>query len=135
MKTMTTALVLGPADHGRPITVEEFEAARGTEGYRYELIDGRVYVSPIPNPPHEILCEWLHDLLSDYRRAHPEVINFISGRSSVNVLPRRAPTWPQPDLAAYYNFPREGALRGLGWGELNPVLVVEIISEDNPEKD
>ena len=37
---------LEPADHGRPMIVEEFVAASTVEGYRYELIDGKLYVSP-----------------------------------------------------------------------------------------
>jgi Uma2 family endonuclease len=130
---MTTALVLGPADHGRPISAEEFEAARATEGYRYELIDGKVYVSPVPNPPHDFLCEWLRERLDEYRRGHPEVINYISGKASVHVTRRRAPTWPEPDLAAYHNYPRHAP--PLRWDTVNPALVVEVISEDDPEKD
>jgi hypothetical protein len=52
---MKTVLVLGPADHGRPMTREEFDAARDQEGYHSELIEGKAYVSPLPNLPHRLI--------------------------------------------------------------------------------
>jgi hypothetical protein len=45
---MTTLLKLGPKDHGRPLSLEEFRSAEAREGWRYELIDGKVYVWPFP---------------------------------------------------------------------------------------
>jgi hypothetical protein len=65
-----TALVLGPADHGRPITRGEFDAATGTEGHRYELIRGRVYVSPVPQLPHDIVVLYLHLCASVFIGGH-----------------------------------------------------------------
>src|SRR5205823_3821523 len=44
-------------------------------------------------------------------------------------------TAPEPDSAAYRNFPLERPLRELRWQDLSPVLVVEVLSEDDPDKD
>jgi hypothetical protein len=46
---------LGPIDHSRPITYGEFLASAGEEGFRYELIDGKVYVSPTPLPDFALI--------------------------------------------------------------------------------
>ncbi len=46
-------------DHGRRISERLFDAATTQEGLRFELIDGRVYVSPAPDQPHDDLIEWL----------------------------------------------------------------------------
>ena len=46
---MTTRVKIGPRDHGMPLSLEEFLAADGEEGYHYELIHGRLYVCPAPN--------------------------------------------------------------------------------------
>jgi Uma2 family endonuclease len=132
---MKTALVLGPADHGRPITREEFEAARGQEGYRYELIEGRIYVSPVPDLPHDRIWEWVHRLLQDYSRSHPEVLNYVTARARVIVPEREGTTNPEPDLAAYSDFPRHLPLADVSWDDVSPLLVAEIVSEDDPEKD
>src|SRR5262249_56994477 len=124
-----------PADHGRPITREEFEAAQGQEGFHYELIEGKVYVSPVPDLPHERIGNWLYDFLNDYSQAHLEVINYVSTHARV-ILPEQAlPTNPEPDLAAYCGFPRDASLRDLSWDDISPILVIEIVSEDKPEKD
>src|SRR5688500_14352678 len=88
-------LELGPADHGRELSLEDYLGARGREGYRYELIDGRVVVAPAPNFPHEYLVMWLVHVLNRYIERHPEVINFVSARSRVFVPDRPGPTIPE----------------------------------------
>ena len=49
----------GPLDHGRPYSDHMANGVRWTEGYSYEVIDGRLYVSPHANMPHEHLRLWL----------------------------------------------------------------------------
>jgi Uma2 family endonuclease len=132
---MKTVLMLGPADHGRPITREEFDAARGQEGYRYELIEGKVYVSPVPNLPHDFICEWVDSLLDGYRRTHPENLNYLSGKARVYVPGEEESTSPEPDLAGYRGFPHHLPLSDLSWEDVSPILVAEVVSDDNPDKD
>ena len=52
-------LKLTPKDHGREIDPDAFDQADGEEGYHYELIEGRVYVSPVPDMPEDSLENWL----------------------------------------------------------------------------
>src|SRR5262245_26999900 len=131
---MHTVLSLGPADHGRVLTPEEYEKASGREGYRYELIDGRLCVSPEPNLPHEQIAEWIVDVLKDYSRQYPEVINFVASRSRV-IVPRADATSVQPDVAAYHDFPKHLPIQEVQWQDVSPVLVVEIVSEGDADKD
>src|SRR5437899_902038 len=102
---MKAAVMLRPSDHGRPMTLEEFNAARRLEGYRYELIDGRVYVAAVPVFSHWRLVRWLDLSLQGYALQHPEVINMVSSHSSVRVEARPLPTLPEPDLAVYRDVP------------------------------
>jgi Uma2 family endonuclease len=51
---------------------------------------------------------------------------FVPGRS--------ATTAPEPDLAAYHDFPLHLPRRQRRWQDHSPVLVVEIISADTAEK-
>ena len=131
----TVITKFGPKDHGRAMSLEDFLASSGEPGYKYELIDGRVYVSPAADQPHDSLDTWLFRVLLDYSRAHPEVVNYVSPSARVFVHGRRAATCPQPDLAAYHDFPHHLPLRQRRWQDLSPLLVVEIISEDTAEKD
>jgi Uma2 family endonuclease len=132
---MTTALVLGPTDHGRPMTREEFEAARGQEGYRYELIEGKVYVSPAPDLPHDRVWRWIYRLMEDYSESHPEVLNYVTPHARVILPEADESTNPEPDLAAYRDFPDHLPFTEVSWDDISPVLVAEIVSEENPEKD
>ncbi len=110
---MKTQLYLTPKDQGRVLSLDEFEHADSLEGYRYELIDGKLEVSPQPEMPHEYLCKWLKDALNDYARAHPDVIDYVSGPARVFVPGHTAPTAPEPDVAAYRNFPHDRPIRQL----------------------
>jgi Uma2 family endonuclease len=132
---MATAVKTGPDDHGRPFTLEEFLAGDYEEGYRYELIDGRLYVSPEANFPQDWVAVWMYKKLLLYSEAHPRMLKYITQRSRVFVPGRRAVTAPEPDLAAFRRLPRKRPVRALRWQDLSPVLVVEVVSADDPHKD
>jgi Uma2 family endonuclease len=132
---MKTALKIGPEDHGRRMSLEEFMAAGNAEGYQYELIDGRLYVSPLPDLPHDCVEEWICSLLKSYSDENPDVINKVKNKSRVFVPRRRAVTCPEPDVAAYRDFPLDRPFRELRWQDVSPLLVVEVLSEDDPDKD
>jgi Uma2 family endonuclease len=132
---MKTALKIGPRDRGRPLTLDEFMASDAAEGYQYELIDGRLYVSPLPDLPHDNVEDWIYSLLKGYSRENPDVINQVRNKSRVFVPRRRATTCPEPDVGAYRNFPLDRPWAEVRWQDVSPVLVVEVLSEDDPDKD
>ena len=132
---MATVTKLGPADHGRPMTFEAFMAGDYEEGYQYELIDGRLYVSPAANLPQDWVERWLHGKLDRYAREHPDIINYVTAGARVFVPGRRRITTPEPDLAAYHDFPLHLPLRRLRWQDVSPILVGEVLSIDDPDKD
>ena len=132
---MATITALGPTDHGRKLSWEEFRSTPWQEGYRYELIDGRLYVSPAPNLPHDRLVQWLFLRLVQYADAHPEVFNYVTQNGRVFVPERPEATEAEPDITCYQHFPLDQPLSEGNWRELSPVLVVEVVSEDTAEKD
>jgi Uma2 family endonuclease len=133
---MRTQLYLTPNDHGRRLTWEEFSTAQHQEGSRYELIEGGLEVSPVPNLPHDELCEWIMELLRAYRRLHPEVLQKVKGPARV-FLPDQLEgvTAPEPDVACYAEFPSDRPLDERDWRDASPILVVEVLSEDTKDKD
>jgi Uma2 family endonuclease len=132
---MATVTKLGLADHGRPMTLEEFDGGDYEQGYKYELIDGKLSVSPEPNAPEGLVQDWIERKLQAYRETNAQVINFVYSRTRVFVPDRPGETVPQPDLAAYHNFPFQGPWRDIRWEDVSPVLVIEILTGEDPSKD
>ncbi len=133
IQRLTQKPQLGPGDHGRRMTYAEYLAGDYQPGYKYELIDGELYVSPEANPEHEWVESGLYDLLKDYTKAHPEIINKVACKARVFVPGREDVTEPEPDFAAYENYPKRRPRRG--WENFSPVLVAEVISPTDPDKD
>jgi len=128
-------LKLGPSDHGRPLSLDDFESADYEPGFKYEIIDGRLYVSPTPNLPENILENWLYRKLLVYSDRHPDVINYITPKSRVFVHKRKKPTVPEPDITAYHDLPLDQDFREIHWRDLNPLLVAEVLVEGDERKD
>jgi len=129
---MSIGLRIGPHDHGRELSYEQFLAGDYEEGYKYELIDGELYVSPQPNPPHDIVREYVHELLVLYKLQRRDVVKRLSSGSRVFVPRRRKTTCPEPDFAVYNDHPPRRKLR---WDQISPFIVVEVVSESDAEKD
>lgn len=131
-KTTTGRATLGPADHGRRMTLDEFFSASEEEGYRYELIEGVVEVTPVPNRPHDRTVTYLLRVLDRYCEASPQHANYVTGTGR---LVQRTPkeTSPEPDLSVYRDFPLQDT--GSDWEGIEPIVVVEVLSPDRPAKD
>jgi Uma2 family endonuclease len=65
-------LRLGPRSAGMLLTPAEFDHARFREGWRYELINGVLVVSPSPSRKERDPNEELGYLLRRYREDHPQ---------------------------------------------------------------
>jgi Uma2 family endonuclease len=137
MATVTKTAKLGPLDHGRPMKLDEFMAGDYQEGYRYELIDGRLYVTPWENFPEDWAHAWLRAKLLIYAQANPRVINHVTGPGRVFVpgRPENEVSAPEPDVLAYKNVPRNRRKRDIRWQDISPILVGEILSANDPGKD
>jgi Uma2 family endonuclease len=132
---MATVTKIGPADRDRPMTLEEFLAGDYEEGYRYELIDGRLYVSPEANLPEDWVAEWLSFRLMRYAKTHPRILKHVTPKARVFVPGRAVVSAPEPDVTAYRRFPLHRRIRDIRWEDVNPILVAEVLSADDPNKD
>jgi Uma2 family endonuclease len=128
-------LKLGPADHGKRLSLDEFEEADFEQGSKYEIIDGRLYVSSEANFAENFLETRLFYHLITYSRNRQDVINYVSVKSRLFIHSRQKPTVPEPDFAAYHDLPRDHPLKTVHWRDLGPVLVAEILVEGDPYKD
>jgi Uma2 family endonuclease len=127
-------LQFGPTDHGRPLTLDDFDSAEFEPGFKYEIVDGRLYVSHEPDPTENALELWLFEKLWDYSRSNSGMLNRVTNKGRVFVHARPRDTVPEPDIAAFADYPLDRSLKGIKWSEVSPVLVCEVLMSD-PEKD
>src|SRR5258705_6945508 len=77
----TTTRRIGPADHGRRMTLDEFIDADLEGGWLYELARGVIVVTEVPGPHHGRIVDRLTEMFVHYNRAHPGVINYRANGS------------------------------------------------------
>lgn len=129
---MTTAqrLRIGPADHGRRMTLDEFLEAKEQAGYRYELAEGVLEVVHLPKTPQRQIVSNLYDVASDYKRRHPGLINYYGGGSEVRIWLPAKNMGRHPDLGIVF----VGAPIDLV-GDLQVGLAAEVVSESSKVRD
>jgi Uma2 family endonuclease len=128
--TVATPRRIGPADHGRIMTLEEFREAEELDGFRYELARGVLEVSEVPNDPHGVVVSNLYDAIGDYRRAHPGVILRYGGGNEFRFWLPHMVSGRNPDLGV--------VLRGApkDWrGRRLPALAAEVVSQGSIKRD
>ena len=129
MATVTTPLRIGLADHGRRMTLDEFEEAGFEEGYRYELARGVLEVSEVPGEPHALIVWVILRLIAGYDREHPRIIHRAGGGGGVSfpaprhevrtASRRRGDAQEHPSRLAWISHGLDG-LRGRLGGERSP---------------
>ena len=124
---------IGPRDHGKPMTLAAFDASDFQEGYKYELIDGRVDVTYLPELPEDWIENWLYPKLYTYAVKHPNIINYLTRKARVFIPGRKRVTVPEPDLAAYRSFPTHLAVSELRWRRVSPILVAGTVLKYHPD--
>jgi Uma2 family endonuclease len=132
---MSTALktCIGPDDHGRTMTLEEFHEAEADERYLYELGRGVLVVTEVPDFPHFVFVDALHTRITEHRLANPGTIQHVLHGSDCRVVVERLESDRHPDLAVYTSKPprRDRKL----WSLWAPSLLVEVISPGSRLRD
>ena len=126
---LATRLRFGPRSHGRPVTQDELELAEYRPGYKYEVIFGRLYVSPAPNPPHDAVENYIRNQIYLFSLDRPDVVGYVASRARVFVPSEVTETAPEPDIAVYVEEPVDD------WREAEPFIVGEVMRGDSVDKD
>ena len=130
MATVTTGLRIGPTDHGRSMTLDEFLDADVVEGYRYELARGVLEVNQVANDPHGVVVSNLFLAVARYSHQHPRVIYRLGGGAEFQLVLPGLNSGRNPDLGV--------VLRGApkDWrGRRQPSLAAEVVSRGSIERD
>ncbi len=130
---LKAAIKVGPADHGRRMSLAEFDHAEVQEGYLYELGRGVIVVSDVPKKRHLYQVESIRDQLVAYKIANPGRIQIIAGGSDCKILVAGYESERHPDLTVYKTLPpREGEDF---WSTWIPELVIEVVSRGSELRD
>lgn len=129
----TTATRIGPGDHGRAMSLAEFENAEAEAGFLYELGRGVVAVVDAPNPAHFAQFNALRRQLSAYDLAHPGRIHGMGGGGECKLLIRSHESERHPDFAIYKTAPPSS--REEVWSMWVPEIVIEIVSPGSEHRD
>jgi Uma2 family endonuclease len=130
LKTQTR---LGPKDHGRTMSLEEFLDADFAEGYRYELGRGMLIVIEIANPPHFHQVQAIFEQLFAYKANHPGVIQSLGGGSETRCDIDDLNTSRHADVVVYKTTAPSNNRDC--WSIWIPELVIEVVSPDSRQRD
>jgi Uma2 family endonuclease len=126
----TSVLRIGPADHGRTMTLEAFLDAKEEPGYLYELARGVVEVTEVPGDDHgQVVCN-LYRGLRDYDRGHPGVIRRFGGGAEFRLWSLAMISGRNPDVAVVLQHAPIGP-RGRRYVD----LAIEVVSVGGEDRD
>ncbi len=126
----TLATRIGPADHGRAMTLEEFQDAEEEYGYRYELARGALEVTHVPGDPHGQVVWNIVSAIARHDLARPGVIKRSGGAAEFRLWLPGMVSGRNPDVAVVLrNTPRDHR------GHRPPVLVFEVVSRGGEARD
>ena len=77
---------IGPADHGRRMSLDEFDKAQAEEGRIYELSRGIIAVTDVPALRHLCQVDAIRDQLSAFQFARPKRSLYIVGRGHCKIM-------------------------------------------------
>lgn len=126
----TLATRIGPADHGRAMTLEEFQDAEEEDGYRYELARGVLEVTHVPGDPHGQVVWNIVSAIARHDLAQPGVIKRSGGAAEFRLWLPGMVSGRNPDVAVVLrNTPRDHR------GHRPPVLAFEVVSKGGEARD
>jgi Uma2 family endonuclease len=128
----TATRTIGRADHGRPMSFDEFIDADFEEGGLYELARGVIVVTEVPGITHGRIVMRLSHLFALYDESHPGVINYRAGGAECRIRMPGMVSDRHPDHAIYLSPPPEGEKP---WTRWRPSLLVEVVSKGGKKRD
>jgi Uma2 family endonuclease len=124
-----TSSRLMPADHGRRMSLEDFEFVQVQEGSLYELGRGTIVVTGIPDPWHAKMLDRIARQFELYAHSHRDFLVAFRSKILVQLLQSER----HPDLAIYLTPPPSED--DTVWRIWIPEIVVEVVSQGSEVRD
>ncbi len=132
MADATTTIRIGPADHGRRMSFDDFRDAEAEPGYGYELARGVVQVVDIPGGTHADVTAAIRRELDWYWRGQLDRIRLVAGGAECRVESPALISERHPDCAVYLS-----ARPNVDppWAVWVPEIVMEVVSKGGEKRD
>jgi Uma2 family endonuclease len=132
MSAVTTRI--SPQDHGRTMSLREFEFADVQEGYQYELSRGVITVSDIPRRAHAHQVSATRRQVDRYWDLFPDRIVEVLGGGECKLLIPPFESERHPDLSIYLSPPPADDSDEV-WRNWLPGIVIEVVSLSSKYRD
>jgi Uma2 family endonuclease len=130
---MPKAIVkVGPADHGKRMSLEDFDKAEVQDGYFCELGRRVIVVSDVPGPKHFAPVDEIRQQLAEYRANRRSLIYRIGAASDCKLLLWNLESERHPDIVVYRDPPE--SVDDL-WSNWIPDIVIEVVSLSSAVRD
>jgi Uma2 family endonuclease len=127
-----TYVVVGPQDHGRRMSLEDFDHAEATPGPLFELSRGVITFSDVPGFKHLAQVNALRMMLAMYDLSHANRIHTVAGGSECKLLLWDLQSERHPDITVYRTAPPDG---DDPWSRWVPEIVIEVVSPSSTARD
>lgn len=134
----TTASHITPALNGaaRALSAKRYRLADLStfpteDGYRYEIVDGELIVTPAPARPHGVIASRIAYAITHYFQEYKPGWSLIAQPISLEWETEDVTHHCEPDISIF-DQPFDAVLQDTA---LLPVIVIEIVSPGNPEND
>jgi len=128
-----TAAIIGLAQNGTAMTLDEFAQVEGRPGYHYELQKGVILVVDVPGVPHLLVCQAIRNALVAYQLAHPSKSMIVASGTEMALRMPEQQSERHPDLAVYLTPPPVADAQP--WDYWIPEIAVEVVSKGSEDRD
>lgn len=125
--------VIGLADSGRRMSLEQFSRASVQPGFVAELANGVIEVSGIPDYLHSVIVRRILQRVGVYCEAHPDVIAHFAAGSDAKIELWGRESERHPDVSIYLTFPPEDVRQP--WDRWMPEIAIEVVSASSGKRD
>ena len=130
-----TVARIGPGDHGRRMSLDDFESAEGADGFLYELGRGAVTVVDVPDSQHLAQVDEIREQFYVYKRSNPGRIHRMGSGSDCKILLADLVSERHPDWVVYKTPPPAAAGATELWSTWIPEIVIEVVSVSSRHRD
>ena len=127
-----SVIKVGPTDHGRRMSLADFEHAEVVEEHLYELNRGVIEASDVPHRRHAAQIQAIRIEVIPFMIVNPTTINLFAAGNECQLLIESVESERHPDLTMYL---KAAPNVSNYWRVWIPEIVIEVVSKSSEHRD